>query len=489
MTTTSAAAAATPDEPSTIAPTLRDPRAELRWMVYILLICITGGQMLGRIFAVNAVDTIQIEKYLQGQGRKDWQKQRPFLSGNDRSRWCTVRALVEQGTYQIDDIVQLPNWDTIDMVKHDGHLYSSKPPLLPTIMAGEYWLVRAATGWTLGENTFEVVRTIVIINQWLPLLVYFFLLARLAERYGQGDFDRIFVVAAGCFATLLPTFVTVINNHLPAAMCVLFATYAALRILIDGERRWHYFAIAGFFAAFAAANELPALSFVGLLGLVLLLRAPWPTLYSGVPAVLLVVIASFGTNYLAHGTLTPAYAMRTEGENWYHYEYQRGSRTIKSYWYPENLKGIDKGEPRRDVYALHVLVGHHGIFSLTPIWLLAFVGMGMLAARRSHPLSGLAWMTIILTVVVVGFYLARPLIDRNYGGTSSGLRWLFWLAPLWLLVSLPAAEYLGRRRSGQVVAGVLLALSAISTTYPTWNPWTHPWLMNWMTYLGWVNYS
>ena len=47
-------------------------------------------------------------------------KQRPFLSGNDRSRWDTIRALVEHGTYAIDDIVAEPNWDTIDMVQHRG---------------------------------------------------------------------------------------------------------------------------------------------------------------------------------------------------------------------------------------------------------------------------------------------------------------------------------------------------------------------------------
>ncbi len=35
------------------------------------------------------------------------------------------------------------------------------------------------------------------------------------------------------------------------------------------------------------------------------------------------------------------------------------------------------------MYALHVLVGHHGIFSLTPIWLLSVLaGIVLLLARR-----------------------------------------------------------------------------------------------------------
>ena len=28
----------------------------------------------------------------------------------------------------------------------EGHLYSSKPPLLATLMAGEYWVIHKLTG-------------------------------------------------------------------------------------------------------------------------------------------------------------------------------------------------------------------------------------------------------------------------------------------------------------------------------------------------------
>ena len=46
-------------------------------------------------------------------------KQRPFLSGNDRSRWLTVRSLVEFGTFEIDQIMKNePAWDSVDVVSH-----------------------------------------------------------------------------------------------------------------------------------------------------------------------------------------------------------------------------------------------------------------------------------------------------------------------------------------------------------------------------------
>ncbi|HAC92677.1 MAG TPA: hypothetical protein DCF63_18905, partial [Planctomycetaceae bacterium] len=94
----------------------------------------------------------------------------PFFSANDRSRGCTILALTVNGTYAIDQVIEIrdPNtkrrtWDTIDKVRHRGpdgkqHYYSSKPPLLPTMYAGGYWLVRSATGATLPGQTFFVGR-------------------------------------------------------------------------------------------------------------------------------------------------------------------------------------------------------------------------------------------------------------------------------------------------------------------------------------------
>ena len=68
------------------------------------------------------------------------------------------------------------------------------------------------------------------------------------------------VMAAAVFGTFLTTFAVTLNNHLIAAVSALAAIYPAVRIWFDGERRWRYFALAGFFAAFTATNDLPALS-------------------------------------------------------------------------------------------------------------------------------------------------------------------------------------------------------------------------------------
>ncbi len=141
---------------------------------------------------------------------------------------------------------------------------------------------------------------------------------------------------------------------------------------------------------------------------------------------------------------------------------------------------------------MHMLVGHHGVFSLTPVWLLAAAGLvmwlrGPTDSRFGRELRQLALMISALTVVCLVFYLMRGQDDRNYGGMTSGFRWMFWFAPMWLLAMMPALDRLERHAWTRAVALVLLAVSALSAAYPTWNPWTHPWMLDFLQYLGWIH--
>ena len=89
-----------------------------------------------------------------------------------------------------------------------------------------------------------------------------------------------------------------------------------------------------------------------------------------------------------------------------------------------------------------MLVGHHGLFSLTPVWVLA--AAGMVAGVDSHTVaeavqrrkrrSAFPWfvqpLALVLSVVVVGFYLVQR--SRQLRRLDQGLRWLMWLTPIWL---------------------------------------------------------
>ena len=84
------------------------------------------------------------------------------------------------------------------------------------------------------------------------------------------------------------------------------------------------------------------------------------------------------------------------------------------------------------------------------------------------------------------FYVARPLQDRNYGGVNCGFRWLIWLIPLWTISALPAIDRAASSRLGRRLTYLALAVSVGSASYAGMNPWSHPWLFDFWTFLGWL---
>ena len=112
-----------------------------------------------------------------------------FHSANDRSRWATVRALGDHGTYEIDEVSesgQAIKWSTIDMVRHVGsdgymHSYSSKPTLYPTMVTGVYKAIKMTTGMTITDQSLWVPRIILMFTNVLPWGVFLFFLATMSS--------------------------------------------------------------------------------------------------------------------------------------------------------------------------------------------------------------------------------------------------------------------------------------------------------------------
>lgn len=404
---------------------------------------------------------------------------RPLLSANDRSRWCTVWSLVDRGTYQIDEITKHRGWDTIDKVYHEGHFYSSKPALFPTLVAGLYWCVKQVTGWDLLNYTTEVVRLLLCLVNLLPMLAALIVMQRLLERYARSDATRVFVLMASAFGTMLTPFIVTLNNHTIAAVSVLLAIYPAMRIVADGLARPSLFVMSGFFAAFACTNELPAALFGLSLFMLLAWKAPRPTLVWFVPAAMLPLAGFFLTTYLCSGGWKPFYLYY--GTEKYLWEIDG----VRSYWW--DPKGLDKGGDGPLTYFMHCTIGHHGIISLSPIFLLTLATWLRPRMWRGFALRHFVWMGLGLSVVVLAFYLTRT-DNYNYGGNTSGLRWMFWLIPFWLVSIIPIFDALSDRRWFRYLAGVLLLVSAFSAFKPIGNPWRPPWLFELMEVWGWIAY-
>lgn len=490
-----------------------------------------------------------------------------FLSANDRSRWCTVACLVQHGTYAIDKVIAItdpstPNrhpWQTIDKVQHRAHngelrYYSSKPPLFPTMVAGVYWCMYTTTGFQITEHPIWIPRIILwLVN--LPLFgICLWSMTLVIDHLCRNSWAKYTAVTAACFGTMLLPFSISLNNHLPAAAAIAVATaiyfYAAETLDDDYGicKSVHslIYLLAGLAIGVAVANELPALSMAVLFaGLFFFLeKKSLLPVFSGS---VLVAVAFFGTNLLAHRSIRPPYAHRGNGkvvdrffkeagydstlstqqsrenligdiesrmkevyrlaesesieltdsnepgrfrimtpdrdlalldkdtfwelrtwDDWYEYP--------GSYWQEGRRKGVDLGEPSRFTYLFHMTFGHHGIFSLTPIFLLIPLGVVRLCMFGPTDLMRFSIAVVIASVVCIGFYTMRPLIDRNYGGVSVCFRWLLWFIPLWIPMVAVTLDDWSQLRWFRILATVLIALSVISMASALPSPWQDPWL-------------
>ena len=319
------------------------------------------------------------------------------------------------------------------------------------------------------------------------------------DRYAANDWAWFFCLVAAAFGTYLLPFTQTLNNHTVGAFSAFFA---ALPLPADlGRRRALRLAVRGgrVLRGFAAANELPALALPGLAGPMLLVRYPGRTLLYFLPA------AIDPAGRLRRRLSTPSSASsscptsRSAPTN----TLTKGASGRR----PWSWTAFNEHPEPYAVYLFHMTFGHHGIFSLTPIFLFsAWGGMRLLGGRRlltlcivltlltiartgmvlpprprglgpgrpavpvclaplsipillgllallsaipwlrgmDRPMEALAWMTAVLTVVVVAFYTWTPKA-RNYGGSAQGLRWIMWLIPFWLLL-LPKGVEDGQAR-------------------------------------------
>jgi len=506
--------------------------AAIRRTYYLLLTTVAVSICVAKI--VGAENVIEPSRYAPpttesfGAERADkplrkWPATRPeptpFFSSNDKSRWATVRSLVDNGTFVIgkrsnfkakqgpfDDsgiVFDDEDYRTLDKVMNPetGEFFSSKPPLLTMAVAAEYWLLKKCLGWNLVQNRWPVMAVVLITFNVLPFLLFLLLFARLVERIGTTDFGKMFAFTVAAVGTFLTTFSMTLNNHGPAAYCVFFALYALFQTSEEtGGESPFALQFAGFFAGLAAVLDLPAAAFSAALLLPLLYLRPGRTLLFFLPALLLPVLALLASNYAALGRWLPAYS--DFGGPWYNY--------AGSHWAKLDLvkagtwqAGIDFAQESKLIYGFHLMFGHHGWFSLTPVWLIALCGIIMLKRRSKSQLMAVlkrtlprdrsifnlqlvGMLTAVVSFVVIAFYIYK---SNNYGGNTSGPRWLFWLIPLWLVCLVPAADRLGNRRVGRAIATICLGVSVLSVFYPAWNPWRSPWIMQLGERAEWFSYE
>lgn len=380
--------------------------------------------------------------------------QQDHMSVNPASRYAGMEALVEHGTYAIDNTRLVRS--TVDKVQWEGAFYSSKPPLLYTLAAPVYALVITVTGETFASDTYGTVRWMRPFVALLPWLLGLWVWHRLLVRLCPDPATRLWAFAAMSVGGLGTAYASHLDNHSIALVTLLAATAAASSLVRDTRWPPALAAFAGLLGGLAVTFDLGAGPLVGAVGCwvvaVAWLRGERASAIAFMAAGLVAPIAQMAIQYGIAGTIKPFYLIDSA------YQYER------SYWSrPVEFDALR--EPPL-VYAFHALFGHHGLFSHTP-WLALGVPWFFQREER-RALDALRLVVGGALVFIVGYYVFKTV---NYGGRCVGMRWFLVLhAPL----ALAAARVVQRNRfvnRRPIVAGALVGVAAVTALTGAINPW------------------
>lgn len=358
---------------------------------------------------------------------------------NENVRVYMTRAIVEDGTFAIDRIVE--EWGYVnDKATFDGKLYAGKAPGSSYLGAPFYALHRAVNRrLDRTPSQFEIIWVCRFGGSLLPVLAFLGAFWHFARRRARdvGDATLVYaLLAAG--STMLP-YALLFASH-SACAALVFAG------LILGERhraspsRWVPGLASGFFLGWAICLEYPAALGVGLVALYTTVRAPAPGRWvvSNVLGALLPIALLAWYHYAAFGGIL---------ENPYGHLENPDFRTSHS----SGFFGLDGVEGSALVGSF--FAPFNGLFWFVP-WTILPVALLPLALR--HP--NLRGPAILTGSVLVAYALFVSMVDNWRGGWTAGPRYIMPVVPFlaWYLLEVLREIPLGR-------AGSLLRTVAMAT--------------------------
>ena len=379
-------------------------------------------------------------------------------NANTGSRYATVESLVDYGTFAIDQSLYRR---TIDKVKLDDHYYSSKPPVLPVYAAGVYWVYHRITGDTFASAEGNCVRFCGLMSGWLSHLLLLLYLYRLSKLLFTRQLAIVGLALLGGFAYLGAGYATTLNNHSVAATLALIGFYYAVRIRRGSTPHPRHWLLSGLCLGFLPTIDVPSGVISAAVFGYLYTFDRKKTLTWFLPALLPGPLTHALLSYLSTGSVIPVYLRRSL------YDYPG------SYWNRES--GIDALREPKHIYGFHVLFGHHGLFSMTPVFAFAVFELYR-AIRQRLQLKAEAWLVASASAVLVVFYI---FYSHNYGGWCVGMRWF---VPIMPLLCIFCAVWLDRVVLSRLQLWLFAAAFAVSAfhvqdamdgpfQYSVWHNW------------------
>ncbi len=364
------------------------------------------------------------------------------LAGNEASRFATIQAFAERGSFSIEGLC----FRTVDYVVVDGKPYSDKPLAQGFFLGLLYKAISAATGISFESKYYLSVFLTTFLGVGLLNVILFLLFFKLLSREAPDSpfLSRLFLSASLPLATLLFSYGVSMNNHTPAA----FILFVLLWQLLDYPKKdvpLRAFLL-GLTAGALFNLEIPIGGIFGIACFVAVLacsregvfrKAALYSLGGLIPILFFALL-----DYYAFGRFTPQYV---------------GSGFTGSFSPP-------LPDSNSFYYAFSALLGVRGFFSYAPA--LLFIFPAVLALRRRQGVKAEA-IALGAGAACVLFYV---LCTNEYGGWAYGFRYLVPLIPLlWLFI---AREYAGRVKSWSYALLCASVLWGGAVAYVgSYNPW------------------
>jgi hypothetical protein len=223
--------------------------------------------------------------------------------------------------------------------------------------------------------------------------------------------------------------------------------------------------MAGLFAGLAPTLELWAAFFCVGIFFYLFSRDARRALLVFIPVSLPFLALHFWLTWVSSGSWLPFYYRK----EYYLFE--------NAYWF--HPVGIDAVREAKPVYFFHMLLGHHGLLSMTPVLIFGVTAL-VRSLRPGQARRAEAWAVAVPWLLLI---LALGWRTRNYGGVCVGFRWFLFAAPL--LFAFAAVWLAGARRPAWralfaccCLVGLVNVWDSLGPPYGAWkhSRW-HEWFM------------
>ena len=330
----------------------------------------------------------------------------PQLPGwNVNSRLCLTYALVDEGRFEIDSCLNVPELETGDMAEYKGHFYSDKiigTSLSGAVIYGILKLLMTVFGFSLSyavKRYLITVFSVCVLSALAGVAMYRVLLLFKAKKR-----EAILLTLAFSIGTLLFPYSTLFISYGPGILFSLLAYRLLLKHRISGAMDNAPMFVIGLFVGLMLFFEYTfGIAVLGLTVYVFYFLKRKVRIFVFLVGVMIPLLIFAAYLLICFDSLSLPYAL--EKEDFFREGMAKG------------FMGITKLRPAVSYYI--TIHPYRGIFVFSPILLVFFIGLVRIWRERRYHAD--FWLSAF---IVIGQVLFNSSYFVWWGGWSSGARHL-----------------------------------------------------------------